>query len=76
MRVFPNIAATVKVRKRLRIASGSQPPSGSVPINLHENNVTLSTAPRSSAISSSRLPASAEDVPIKERSISGADIIL
>jgi hypothetical protein len=38
MRVFPNIAATVKVRKRLRIASGSQPPSGSVSINLHENN--------------------------------------
>jgi hypothetical protein len=38
MRVFPSVAATVKIRERLRIASGSQPASGSASVNLHENN--------------------------------------
>ena len=34
----PEAEETVKVRERLRIASGSQPASGSASINLHENN--------------------------------------
>ena len=38
MRVFPSVAATMKVRERLRIGSDSQPASGSASINLHEHN--------------------------------------
>ena len=52
------------------------PPAAQFLSTFTRTMVTLSIAPRSSAISSRRLPASAEDVPIKERSISGADIIL